>query len=51
MFVGAVSGAALYLHLRATLPLALVSVTVLATAAVFARSGQSRRLDHADEVP
>jgi uncharacterized membrane protein YoaK (UPF0700 family) len=45
MLVGAVSGAALYLHNGATWPLMLVAVMVLATAMVFAVSPTSRQLD------
>jgi uncharacterized membrane protein YoaK (UPF0700 family) len=45
MLIGAVGGAALFLHQRATWPLAIVAVVVLATTAVFARSAASRRLD------
>jgi uncharacterized membrane protein YoaK (UPF0700 family) len=45
MLVGAVVGAALFLHQGATIPLAVVAAMVLATAFVFARSASSRRLD------
>jgi uncharacterized membrane protein YoaK (UPF0700 family) len=45
MLIGAVSGAAFFLHQRATWPLVLVAVLVLVTAFVFARSPASRRLD------
>jgi uncharacterized membrane protein YoaK (UPF0700 family) len=45
MLIGAVGGAALFLHQRATWPLAIVAVVVLATTAVFARTAASRRLD------
>jgi uncharacterized membrane protein YoaK (UPF0700 family) len=45
MLIGAVGGAALFLHQRATWPLVLVAVLVLATTVVFARSSASRRLD------
>ncbi len=48
MLIGAVGGAALFLHQRATWPLAIVAVVVLATTAVFARSAASRRLDASD---
>jgi len=45
MFIGAVSGAALFLHQGATLPLAIVSVLVLGTAAAFSHSSDSYLLD------
>jgi uncharacterized membrane protein YoaK (UPF0700 family) len=45
MLIGAVGGAALFLHQGATWPLALVAVIVLAATAVFARSAASHRLD------
>jgi uncharacterized membrane protein YoaK (UPF0700 family) len=45
MLIGALGGAALFLHQRATWPLAIVAVVVLATTAVFARTAASRRLD------
>ena len=45
MLIGAVGGAALFLHQRATWPLVLVAVLVLATTVVFARNSASRRLD------
>ena len=45
MLIGAVGGAAFFLHQRATWPLALVAVLVLVAAVVFARSPASRRLD------
>jgi uncharacterized membrane protein YoaK (UPF0700 family) len=45
MLIGAVGGAAFFLHQRATWPLALVAVIVLVAAVVFARSKASRRLD------
>lgn len=45
MLIGAVGGAAFFLHQRATWPLALVAVLVLVTAVVFACSSSSRRLD------
>jgi uncharacterized membrane protein YoaK (UPF0700 family) len=45
MLIGALGGAALFLHQRATWPLAIVAVVALATTAVFARSAASRRLD------
>ncbi|MGA7417660.1 MAG: YoaK family protein [Acidimicrobiales bacterium] len=48
MLVGALGGAALFLHQRATWPLVLVAVAVLAAAAVFARSASSHRLDSPD---
>ncbi len=47
MLIGAVGGAALYLHTGATWPLVVVAVTVLATAVVFATSPSSRQLDTA----
>ncbi len=45
MLVGAVCGAALYLHTGATWPLVAVAVTVLATTVVFGGSASSRQLD------
>ncbi|MGO9029782.1 MAG: YoaK family protein [Acidimicrobiales bacterium] len=45
MLIGAFAGAALYLHLGATAPLAAVAGVVVATAVVFAASPASRRLD------
>ncbi|HEY1988128.1 MAG TPA: YoaK family protein [Acidimicrobiales bacterium] len=45
MLVGAIVGAALFLHQGATIPLAVVAAMVLATAFVFARSASSRLLD------
>ena len=45
MFVGAVVGAALYLHTGATWPLVVVAGTLLTAATVFALSPSSRRLD------
>jgi uncharacterized membrane protein YoaK (UPF0700 family) len=45
MLVGAVSGAALYLHTGTTWPLVAVAVAVLATTIVFAVSPSSRQLD------
>jgi uncharacterized membrane protein YoaK (UPF0700 family) len=45
MLIGAVGGAALFLHQGPTWPLAVVSVIVLAATAVFARSAASHRLD------
>jgi uncharacterized membrane protein YoaK (UPF0700 family) len=45
MLVGAFVGALLFLHLGPTWPLALVSVGVLVTAAIFVLSGASRELD------
>jgi uncharacterized membrane protein YoaK (UPF0700 family) len=45
MLIGAVGGAAFFLHQRATWPLVLVAVLVLVTTVVFARSPASRRLD------
>ena len=50
MLVGAVSGAALYLHTGATWPLVVVAVTVLATGFVFAASPSSRQLDVAGKA-
>ena len=50
MLVGAVSGAALYLHTGATWPLVVVAVTVLATSFVFAASPSSRQLDVAGKA-
>jgi uncharacterized membrane protein YoaK (UPF0700 family) len=50
MLVGAVSGAALYLHTGATWPLVVVAVTVLATTIVFAVSPSSRQLDGTGDV-
>jgi hypothetical protein len=47
MLIGAVGGAALFLHQGATWPLALVALVVLAATAVFARSPASRQLDGA----
>lgn len=47
MLVGAIVGAALFLHQGATIPLAVVAAMVLATALVFARSASSRFLDSA----
>jgi uncharacterized membrane protein YoaK (UPF0700 family) len=45
MLVGAIVGAALFLHQGATIPLAVVAAMVLATALVFAGSASSRLLD------
>jgi uncharacterized membrane protein YoaK (UPF0700 family) len=45
MLVGAVSGAALYLHNGTTWPLVVVAVTVLAMTLVFGVSASSRQLD------
>jgi len=45
MFVGALTGAALYLHTGATWPLAVVAVIVLVTTVAFAVSTSSRQLD------
>ncbi|MGH9097134.1 MAG: YoaK family protein [Acidimicrobiales bacterium] len=45
MLVGAIAGAALFLHQGATIPLAVVAVMVLAAAFGFARSASSRLLD------
>lgn len=50
MLIGAVSGAALYLHTGATWPLVVVAVTVLATGFVFAASPSSRQLDVAGKA-
>lgn len=47
MLLGAIVGAALYLHQGATWPLVVVAATSLATTAVFARSSGSHRLDPA----
>ena len=47
MLVGAVGGAALYLHTGATWPLVAVAVVVLATTVVFGVSPSSRQLDDA----
>jgi uncharacterized membrane protein YoaK (UPF0700 family) len=45
MLVGAFTGALLFLHQGATLPLAIVAIVVLGSAALFARSGASHLLD------
>ena len=50
MLVGAVSGAALYLHTGSTWPLVVVAVTVLVTALVFAAGSSSRQLDVAGDA-
>ncbi len=50
MLVGAVSGAALYLHTGSTWPLVVVAVTALVTALVFAASPSSRLLDVAGDA-
>jgi uncharacterized membrane protein YoaK (UPF0700 family) len=45
MFLGAIVGAVLYLHVGATWPLSIVAVGLLVTDLAFARSPQSHQLD------